>query len=206
MTRAARIVLAASAALIATGRGLAAPLPVDLTAYVGARNGADLSASTTGFAPATAPASASFGLGVSWFVRPDGWLEVFYDRQTLRFEADPSVFGTGRFDLDVDYLEFGGGYQPAEGHVRPYVTAAVGASRYGASSGQVQHSVGFAGSLGGGFTVPLGRKAAFRLELRGFATLTDAAIAATCGAGCSVTFAGSGWYQIAARAGVAFRL
>ena len=54
--------------------------------------------------------------------------------------------------------------------------------------------------------VPIGKRLSFRLELRGYGTLSDAAVSVTCGPGCFVQFAADGWYQIAARAGLAIRL
>ena len=61
----------------------------------------------------------------------------------------PSAFGTSAFDFAVDYLQFGGAYGPQVGRVRPYVTVAVGLTRYGASPGEVGSTIGASGSLGG---------------------------------------------------------
>jgi len=195
------------AALLVTALpAAAAERRIELIPMFGVRGGADLAADEPGVAPATADPSMSFGLGVEVFVRPDAWFEAFFDRQTLEFEADPSVFGTGRFDLTVDYLQFGGGYQPGTGSVRPYVAAAVGLTRYGASPGESGTSLGLSGSLAGGFDVPIGSRVAFRFEARGYATFEDAAVAVTCGPGCVVRFGSNGWYQIAGRAGLTIRL
>jgi len=151
---------------------------------VGFRNGANLDASQPGYPPATADASASFGLGADFYVHPDAWFETFLERQTLRFQADPNTFGIGRFDVSVDYLQFGGGYEPHPGRTRPFVSA----------------------SIGGGMKVQIGRRAALKLELLGYATFSSSTVAVTCGPGCFVNFSGTGWYQLAARAGLAVRL
>ncbi len=180
--------------------------PVELIPQIGVRGGADLTADVPAVPPATANPSLSFGLAVDVFIRPDAWFEVFADHQTLHFTSDPSAFGTESFDLAVDYLQFGGGYGPAEGRVRPYVTAAVGLTRYGANSGDVGSAIGFSGSLGGGMKVPVGKRLALRFELRGYATLTDAAVSVACGPGCFVNFSANGWYQIAGTVGLAIRL
>jgi hypothetical protein len=44
------------------------------------------------------------------------------------------------------------------------------------------------------------------LELRGYATATEAAVSVTCGPGCFIQFGANGWYQFALRAGLSIRL
>lgn len=203
MTRRMPLLLAA---LLAAAPGRAASYPVDLVPMIGGRNGADLETTGSGFPPASASGSVSFGLGVEVPVRPEAWFEAFLDHQTLSFSSDSATQGSARFDFSVDYLQFGGGYQPGEGKIRPFVAASVGLTRYGASPGEVGNTLGASGSIAGGFKAPIGKKVAFKIELRGYATITDAAVSVTCGAGCSTQFVGSGWYQIAARAGLTIRL
>jgi hypothetical protein len=183
-----------------------AKYPVELIPQIGVRGGADLTADVPAVPPATADPSLSFGLAVDVFIRPDAWFEFFADHQTLHFTSDPSAFGTGSFDFAIDYLQFGGGYGPAEGRVQPYVTASVGLTRYGANSGDVDSAIGFSGSIGGGMRVPVGKKLALRFDLRGYGTFTDAAVSVTCGPGCFVNFAADGWYQIAGTIGLAIKL
>jgi hypothetical protein len=184
----------------------AAKYPVELIPQLGVRGGADLTADTPAVPSATANPSLSFGLAVDVFVRPDAWFEVFADHQTLHFTSDPSAFGTASFDFAVDYVQFGGGYGPAGGRVQPYVTASVGLTRYGANSGDVGSTIGFSGSIGGGMRVPVGKKLALRFDLRGYGTITDAAVSVSCGPGCFVNFAANGWYQLAGTVGLAIRL
>ena len=180
--------------------------PVELIPQLGVRGGANLEADVPAVPPATANPSLSFGLAVDIYIRPDAWFEVFADHQTLHFTSDPTAFGTSGFDFAVDYLQFGGGYGPAEGRVQPYVTASVGLTRYGANSGDVGSTIGFSGSVGGGMRVPVGKRLALRFDLRGYATLTDAAVSVTCGPGCFVNFSANGWYQLAGTVGLAIRL
>jgi hypothetical protein len=40
----------------------------------------------------------------------------------------------------------------------------------------------------------------------GYGTINDAALSVACGPGCVVQFSGGGWFQLAARAGLAIRL
>jgi len=173
---------------------------------IGARNGATIDARTTGEPPATASASASFGLQVDVGVRPDGWFEAFVDHQRLAFTAKPGTFPATSCDFSVDYLQFGGRYEPGEGRVRAFVGAAAGLTRYGASPGSVGKSLGLSGSLSGGMTAPLSRRVALRLELRGYATTGASELSVTCGPGCLVTYGANAWFQVGARVGLAIRL
>lgn len=184
----------------------AADRAVDLVPMIGIRSGASLAADQPGYASAEASPSFCYGVDVDVYIRPDAWFEAFIDRQTLSFTADPAVFGAGHFDMNVDYLQFGGGYEIHPGAVRPFVSAALGLTRYGADAGTVDHTIGFSGSVGGGFKAAMGKHLAFKFEVLGYATVNDAALSVTCGPGCFVNFASSGWYQMSARAGLAIRL
>jgi hypothetical protein len=84
------------------------------------------------------------------------------------------------------------------------VTVSAGLTNYSSDPGQVEDSLGLSGSVGGGFKAPLGKRALFRLEARGWATLTSGSASIVCGPGCSFSFGGSGWWQLGLRAAVAF--
>ena len=182
-----RLLLLAALALASTPL-LAAERTVELTGFVGYRDGGELQGADADPAP-------SWGVGACWWIRPDGWFEVFYDRQVLDFD---------RFDLAVDYLQFGGGYEPPREGLRPYVTVAAGVGRYGADPGHVDDSTGFSGSIGAGFKLPISRRTLFRLEGRGWGMITSSSTAVQCGPGCSVAFSGEGWWQFGVRAALAF--
>jgi len=201
----------ALASVVAVAASIASPtaasdLPVELIPMIGVRSGITLEAGPPGYAPAEASPSISFGLEVDAYLRPDAWFEAFIDRQQLSFSADPAVFGTDRFDMIVDYLQFGGGYEPAQGTVRPFVSCALGLTHYAADTGTVDNTLGFSGSLGGGFKAAMGKRLAFKFEALAYATINDAALSVSCGPGCFVQFTSGGWYQFAARVGLAIRL
>jgi len=200
------IVFLLAGGAIATHAEEAPKIPVELVPVIGVRGGADLEANVPAVPPATANPSLSFGLEADFFVRPDAWFSVSADHQSLDFTSDPSSFGVSSFNFSVDYLQFGGGYGPAEGRARPYVTATVGLTHYGSSANVVGTAVGFSGSLGGGVKVPVSKRLALRFEVRGYATTTDAAVSVTCGAGCFVQFGASGWYQVAGTVGLSIKL
>jgi len=191
------------ASVLAVTSIAAAERDVEIAPSLGFRSGASLDSSTAGIASAEADAALSWGLSVGWKVRPDGWLEVLFDHETLEFRqstgSDPH-----RFDVGVDYLQVGGGYEPPREGMRPYVTAAVGLGWFGSDPGSVSESTGLSGSIGGGFKVPVGKKVLFRLEARAWALLTSGALAVDCGPGCRFSLSGEGFWQVGARAAVAF--
>lgn len=192
------------AAPLLVSAAIAGDRGVEITPVVGFRDGATLHPEN-GEGRAEANPSLSFGLIGDFPVRDDGRIEAFFDRQVLEFSSDaPS--GSEPFDLTIDYLQVGGVYEPVRRKSRPFVAAAVGLSRLDATSARVDHSVALSGSLGGGFKVPLGARLALRLELRGYASLTETAIQATCGPGCNIELHADGWYQFAGRVGLVLRL
>ena len=179
---------------------------LEITPVLGLRGGATLDPKTPGEGKAEADPSASYGILVDFEVRPDARVEIFVDRQKLRFDSSPAPFGTDRFDLTVDYLHAGGVYEPRSEKVRPFVAAALGLTRFDASGASVHDSLALSGSVGGGVKIPMGSRLALRLEARGYATFSDVALQASCGAGCVVNFSGGGWYQLTGRVGLAIRL
>jgi hypothetical protein len=183
------------AALLAFSPLAAADRNPEYAVSLGIRNGATIDETSSGGASPEADPAISFGLSAGWWVRPDGWFEVLFDRQVLAFDT---------FDMNVDFLQFAAGYEPPSEGVKPYVTVGFGLSRYGADPGSVSDSTGLSASIGGGFKVPMGRKALFRLEARGWAGITSSSAAVVCGEGCALGFGGSGWWQLAVRAAIAW--
>jgi hypothetical protein len=183
---------------------VAADRPVSVVPLVGFRGGATLEADVPGTPGSEADPAASLGIEVDVATRPDAWIEIAADRQELEFSPDGS--GSAPFDLTIDYLQVGGRYQPGKDRFRPYVAVTVGVTSYGADGGRIDDSIGFSGSVGGGFDVSLGERVSFRGDLRGYATVGDATLSGICGAGCSIRLTADGWYQMAARIGLVFRV
>jgi len=192
-----------AAAALAVAPVVAADRHAELAAAFGLRSGASLDSDTPGIAGAEAGASVSWGLSAGWRARPDGWLEVLLDHQTLAFSQTRGT-GSHRFDFGVDYLQLGGGYEPPAKGTRRYVTIAAGLGFLGAESGSLSRAAGLSGSLGAGFKVPVGDKTLLRLEARGWAILTGGAVDVACGPGCRLSLGGSGFWQLGVRAAIAY--
>ncbi len=199
-----RLMPVLAATLLAVTSVAAAERDAEFAPWLGFRSGASLDSTTAGVASAEADAAWSLGLSAGWKVRPDGWLEVLFDHQTLEFDQGSGA-DARRFDVEVDYLQVGGGYEPPRAGTRPYVTAGLGLAWFGSDPGSVSDSMGLSGSIGGGFKVPIGRKALFRLEARAWAVLTSGTLAVDCGPGCRFSLGGEGFWQVGLRAAVAFR-
>lgn len=175
----------------------------EIDLFLGFRSGASFSATSVRGAGAEADPALSWGVSVGWWVRPDGWFEVLFDRQTLEFDAGTSARSLP-FDLTVDYLQFGAGYEPPRKGLEPYVTVALGLDRFAADRGSVSRPTGISGSVGGGFKAPIGAKALFRLEARAWASIASGSVEVACGPGCSIDLSGDAWWQIGVRAAFAF--
>ncbi len=191
------------AACLAISPGFAEGRAMELTPMLGFRNGASFDSDAAGSGGTSASATGTIGLDFDLLVQPEGWFEAFVDHQSLHFSGDT---GSGNFDLAADYVQFGGRYEPYSDHAHGFVAASLGLTRFGANPGDVAHPIAFSGSLGGGMKIPIGKRVALRLEARGYGTFSDAAVSVNCGPGCVVRFSGSGWYQLAARAGISIRL
>jgi len=198
--------LATLTTLASSTAALSAERWYELAPTVGLRGGADLHSDIPATPPAEADPSVAFGLTFDVGLSQDTWLETFFERQTLEFHADPAIFGTDRFDVTIDYLQFGASYGPPRNGLRGFVTVSAGLTHFGADGADVSSSVAFSGSIGGGFQVPVNDRLGFRLDVRGYGTLSGAELQVTCGPGCIVRFDGGGWYQMGARAGLAIRL
>ncbi len=199
-----RLMPVLAASLLVVTSIAAAERDVEFAPWLGFRSGASLDSTTAGVASAEADAAWSLGLSAGWKVRPDGWLEVLFDHQTLEFDQGSGA-DARRFDVEVDYLQVGGGYEPPRAGMRPYVTAAVGLGWFGSGSGSEMDSTGLSASIGGGFKVPVGRKVLFRLEARAWAMLASGNVEIACGPGCRLSVGGEGFWQVGLRAAVAFR-
>jgi opacity protein-like surface antigen len=115
-------------------------------------------------------AGSDFGIFVN--AASDWWrhYEMVYVRQSTK------VKGFDPFDMDVEYLQFGGtvSYPDAEAtHVIPYFGMTVGAARFSPDGAGLDDETKFAFTVGGGLRVPITDRFGVRLDVRAFATVLD---------------------------------
>jgi opacity protein-like surface antigen len=147
-------------------------------------------------------AATSYGLFVD--AATDWWrhYEMLYARQSTK------VDGFDKFDMDVEYLQFGGtvAYPDAEAtHVIPYIGMTIGAARFSPDQAGLDDETKFALTLGGGVRVPLTDRFSVRLDLRAFATVLDSDSDIFCvssgGATCRIKVKSDMFLQYAANLG-----
>ena len=79
------------------------------------------------------------------------------------------VDGVEPFDMDVEYLQFGGtvSYPDTEvTHVIPYFGMTVGAARFSPDGAGLDDETKFAFTIGGGVRIPINDRFGVRLDLR----------------------------------------
>lgn len=115
-------------------------------------------------------AGNSFGLIV------DAAAEWWRHYEMLYLRQSTEVDGFEPFDMDVEYLQFGGtvSYPDTEQtHVIPYFGMTVGAARFSPDGAGLDDETKLAFTIGGGLRVPINDRFAVRLDLRAFATVLD---------------------------------
>jgi opacity protein-like surface antigen len=111
---------------------------------------------------------SNFGLIVN--AAADYWrhYEMLYTTQSTR------VDGATPFDLDVQYLQFGGIVSyPDASRVIPYFGLTIGAARFSPDAPGFDDETKFAASIAGGVRVPITDHIGVRLDLRAFITALD---------------------------------
>ncbi|MGH8134926.1 MAG: outer membrane beta-barrel protein [Steroidobacteraceae bacterium] len=199
-------ILIAFAALLATSLACADELPFfQVAAHGGYRAGGSFEDSETGesfdLADGTSLALAlefRFGKG------DDRFLQLWYSHQSSSIND-----GVADHDVDVEYLHFGGtvpigDMEKAQG----YFVMGIGATRFSASGTGAEDQTKFSASMGLGLAIPVSRRAAIRLEARGYVTFVDSDTSVFCrsdnGTGfCRIVASGSAIYQAEALAGIA---
>ena len=112
-------------------------------------------------------ADTDFGIFVD--VATDWWrhYEMLFASQSTR------VKGATPFDLDVQYLQFGGtvAYPEPTNRVIPYFGMTVGGARFSPDAAGLDDETKFAFTIGGGVRVPINDHFGVRLDLRAFGTV-----------------------------------
>lgn len=136
----------------------------------------------------------------------DRFYQLWYSRQATDVDN-----GVEDFDADIEYLHIGGTL-PFGGweHAQPYFAAGIGATRFSASIPDADDSTRFSGSMAFGLEIPMGARAAVRLEARGYLTAVDTDTSFFCrsddGEGaCKIIASGSAILQTEALAGILVR-
>jgi len=146
--------------------------------------------------------------GTSYGLIIDAAAEWWRHYEMLYLRQSTEVDGFEKFDMDVEYLQFGGtvAYPDAEyTHVIPYIGMTIGAARFSPDQAGLDDETKFAFTLGGGLRVPLTERFSVRLDLRAYATVMNADSEIFCvssgGATCRIKVKSDLFLQYAANLG-----
>lgn len=153
--------------------------------------------------------SNAWGLIVNGDVKSNTEWEVLYARQSTKVDASGITLPQPAFDIDVDYLHFGGTYLFDGERVRPFIAMTIGATRFDPDLSGSGARTFFSMSLGAGWKFRLAEHIGLRLEGRGYGTLIDNNSRLFCvsdgGGACLITVEGRIITQWEARAGLSIR-
>jgi hypothetical protein len=132
--------------------------------------------------------------------------ELFYSRQPTVLKGN----GFAPLDVVVEYLHIGGTIPLDDSpRARPYLAGGLGVTRFSPDDPAARQDTVFSISLALGLRAPITRHLSVRLEGRGLLSFMDSSGAVFChsgseGAICHLTAQGSGQFQFAALAGLAY--
>lgn len=153
--------------------------------------------------------SNAWGFSVNGQVESNTEWEVFYARQTTDVDASELTAPQTRFNIDVDFLHFGGTYLFDGERVRPFFALTVGATRFNPGLPGFDARTFASMSLGAGWKYQIAKHIGLRLEARGFGTLIDSNSRLFCvsagGGACLIVAEGRMLTQWEARAGLSIR-
>ena len=152
--------------------------------------------------------SPNFGLVLSIRTRHDGLIEFLYSRQQTRLES-LDIFGADQgFDLNVEYLHFGGLWEIKQGRTKPFLGLSIGGTRFDPRVDGVSDELYFSAGISGGGKFMFSERVGLRIEGRGLATLLGSGGGIFCGfppGTCGIMVTGSTLLQIDALLGLIVR-
>jgi hypothetical protein len=110
--------------------------------------------------------SVSAAVAFGYEIEPGRYYEFLYSQQR-------SAVASTDLHADVSYIQVGGRIDWPGGHLVPYVSGALGATRIKARNGDSASTLRPGMSFAGGMEWPFGERVALRVEARGYLTLTS---------------------------------
>jgi hypothetical protein len=187
------------------------PPRVEITPFVGYRMGGqfDVENSQTG-AENSVDAKDSDSWGVDFGIYRDNlsFYEFLYSRQSAGLNTDLPAFND--VNLKTEYLQFGGTmFYPQDTWFVPYLSMTLGATRFDPQIGGFGAETKFSMSLGGGMRMPINKRVAATLGVRGYMTFVDSdtkifCVSGTGGGNCLIKSSGNAFFQGEAQLGLTF--
>jgi hypothetical protein len=154
--------------------------------------------------------SESLGFMVNVAANASGQYEFLYAHQSTEVDSGGLFVGDPKFDLDVEYYQFGGTYLFDGDVAQPFIALTFGMSRFDPQPAEFSAENFFSASFGGGIQLNPRGRFGVRLEGRVYTSLIDDNSRIFCGSdggvgGCLIEIDGTLLTQWEARAGIVFR-
>lgn len=152
--------------------------------------------------------SEAFGVVMNFDLKEAGkQAELYFGRQETTASTSDRLLTEDSYSVDVTIyqLQFGGLYFPGGRNTGGFVSGVLGVTRLEPEPSGLDDHHRASIALGGGYKLALTDNLLARIDLRGIYTVLDSGGAVFCDGGCAVRFDSSGYGQVEASAGLAFR-
>jgi len=179
---------------------------VDLVIFTGLRGGGEFEDLGTG-ADLKIKEAQTLGIVVDIPTKKGSYWEFYYSRQPTKITTDEPFSSGSLFDIDVEYLHFGGkSYINRENGT--FLVGTIGATHFTPKTSGLDSETKFSLGLGTGIEFGGDSNIGLRLEGRAFGTFLDSSGAIFCGGssgGCTIITTSSVLWQLELNVGLIIR-
>ena len=179
---------------------------VDLVIFTGLRGGGEFEDLETG-ADLKLKEAQTLGIVIDIPTKKGSYWELYYSRQPTKITTGEPFTSGSLFDVDVDYLHFGGKtYIDRENGT--FLVGTIGATHFNPKTAGLDSETKFSLGLGTGIEFGGDSNIGLRLEGRAFGTFLDSSGAIFCGGssgGCTIITTSSVFWQLELNVGLIFR-
>ncbi len=179
---------------------------VDLVIFTGLRGGGEFEDELTG-AELKLKEAQTLGIVIDIPTKKGTYWEFYYSRQPTKITTNEPFSSGSLFDVDVDYLHFGGKtYINRENGT--FLVGTIGATHFNPKTAGLDSETKFSLGLGTGIEFGGDSNIGLRLEGRAFGTFLDSSGAIFCGGssgGCTIITTSSVFWQLELNVGLIIR-
>ena len=179
---------------------------LELVIFTGIRGGGEFEDLGTG-ADLELQEAQTLGIVIDKQRKKGNYWEFYYSKQPTKITTSETFSSGSLFDVDVEYLHFGGkNYINKEDGT--FLVGTIGATHFNPKASGLNDEIKFSLGLGTGIEFGGDRKVGLRLEGRVFGTFLDSSGAVFCGGasgGCTIITTSSVLWQLELNVGLIFR-
>ena len=179
---------------------------LDVVVFTGLRGGGEFEVVDTG-ADLTLNEAQTLGIVVDKQTQKGTYYEFYYSKQPTKLTSSDPFSSDSQFDVDVEYLHFGGkSYINKEDGT--FLVGTIGATHFDPKTAGLDSETKFSLGLGTGIEFGGDSNIGLRLEGRAFGTFLDSSGAIFCGGssgGCTIITTSSVLWQLELNVGLIFR-